>query len=69
MHVQRASTELGRFFFQPLDLHLQSADLLEQLFLVVLFDALLATPILEQVRGASKSRCFQVEICVACTPN
>src|SRR6185295_18109926 len=43
-----ASGELGRFFFQPLDLHLQAADLLEELLLV---GGLLVTPraaVLEQ---------------------
>jgi len=40
----------GQIFFQPLDLHFEATDLLEQLFLVVLLGALLATPISEQVR-------------------
>ena len=39
MHRLNPSAELGSFFFQPLDFHLQSADLLEEL-LVALADTL-----------------------------
>ncbi len=48
MPLRFRSGELGRFFFQPLDLHLQAADLLVQLLLVSprLFTP--QTPILEQ---------------------
>jgi hypothetical protein len=34
MHRRNSSGELGSFFFQPLDLHLQAADLLVQFGLV-----------------------------------
>ena len=34
MHLRSSSAELGSFFFQPLDFHLQPTDLLVQLSLL-----------------------------------
>src|SRR5580704_9324350 len=50
---RRSATELGSFFFEPLDFHLQPANLSVQLVLVNRFRRLVAPPaILKQFRGA-----------------
>src|ERR1700686_4597511 len=49
---RRSATELGSFFFEPLDFHLQSANLSVQLVLINRFLRLVApTAILKQFRG------------------